>query len=133
MSRLLCFDIGKKKVGIAISDKTQTVARALKKIHFNQLRKELRSLLSKNTDIEGLVFGLPQSRSGEAALAIKQIAENLKGEFHIPVYFQDERLTSWEARENLKEAGYTPDQIKEKEDETAAQIILQSYLNENGS
>jgi RNase H-fold protein (predicted Holliday junction resolvase) len=42
-------------------------------------------------------------------------------------------LTSWEARENLKEAGCTPDQIKEKEDETAAQIILQSYLNENGS
>ena len=128
MSRLLCFDIGKKKVGIAISDKTKTVARALKKIHFNQLRKELQSLLTENTDIEGLVIGLPQSKSGEAAIIIKQIAENLKAEFHIPVYFQDERLTSWEARENLKEAGYTPEQIKEKEDETAAQIILQSFL-----
>ncbi len=127
--RLLGLDIGKKKVGIAISDATLSLARAIKMVPFRELRYEILCFKESTPDLFGLVIGLPVSKSGDAAKEIKKVAKALEEEFQLQVFFEDERLTSWEAREILKEAGYKPDKIKELEDQTAAQLILQSYLN----
>lgn len=132
LSRLLGLDIGKRKVGLAISDKTNTLARAIKKVHMRELRYEILCLLEENNDIEGLVIGLPLKMNGEQGDAAKELLEigrELAEEFGLKVFFEDERLTSWEARELLKELGYNPRQIAHFEDQTAAQLILQSYLN----
>ncbi|MDJ0625129.1 MAG: Holliday junction resolvase RuvX [Candidatus Caenarcaniphilales bacterium] len=127
--RLLGLDIGSKKVGIAISDKTLTVARPLKTVLFKQLQTELKEILIEYNDVEGLVIGLPVSQSGEKAEQIKLIGQKLNRVFQLEVFYEDERLTSWEAREILKDEGYNVTKIKELEDQVAAKLILQSYLS----
>ncbi len=129
MARLLGLDIGKKKVGIAVSDQTCTLARALKTVSLKALKFELQNLLKEFEDLQGLVLGLPKSKSGDAEKEMMKLGSQLSEQFNLPVYYEDERLTSWAARDLLKEAGYKPEKVKELEDQVAAQLILQSFLN----
>lgn len=132
MSFFLCLDIGAKKVGIAVSDRTANFARDLKMIPFKRLEDELQNLITEFAEIEALVIGLPLKQGkiiGEAAEKIMKIGHGLEKKFNLPVYFEDERLTSWDAREILKEMGYKPDKIKELEDQVAAKLILQAFLS----
>jgi putative holliday junction resolvase len=132
LTRLLGLDIGKRKVGIAISDQTNTLARAIKKVQVRELRYEILCLIETNPDIEGFVVGLPLKMNGElgeAAEELMQVGKELAEEFKVKLFFEDERLTSWAARELLQELGYNSRQIAHFEDQTAAQLILQSFLN----
>ncbi|MDX1921378.1 MAG: Holliday junction resolvase RuvX [Candidatus Caenarcaniphilales bacterium] len=127
--RYLGLDLGKKKVGIAISDETGIIARALKTVPKASLVKELNSLKQTYPTLLGLVVGLPKSKSGKAEKETKAFAQKLQKLCGLAVYFQDERLTSWDAREILKEQGHKPERIAELEDQMAASLILQSFLD----
>jgi len=118
---------------MAISDQTLTLARALKTIPSHQLQKEL-LLIFKQEEIKALVLGLPLEMGGavgQAARGIFYVGYSLSAHMHRPVYFQDERLSSWDARERLREAGYKPRKIRELEDQVAAKIILQEFLDQH--
>ena len=129
--KLLCLDIGRKKIGVAISENNQLIARGVATWNFKIIYDELNRFLLKN-EIVAIILGLPLSMSGEerdSASEVKEIAKTIEEKFKLPIYFQDERLSSWDARERLREMGYRKIRIKELEDQMAAQIILQEFLN----
>ena len=80
------------------------------------------------------MFGLPlqtDGTEGEMSLVVREFAEKLSKQANVKIAFQDERYTSFEAEEYLKEAKIKWEKRKELLDMVSAQIILQNYLDEN--
>lgn len=128
-TKLLGLDLGTKKTGIAISDISQTLARALMTVPTVRLSDEIKKIIQLDCDISAIVVGVPYSKHNNAADKTKQMALEIIDGLDIPLFFQNEKLSSWEARELLKEMGYPPNKVQELEDQVAAQIILQEYLD----
>ncbi|HEY9886337.1 MAG TPA: Holliday junction resolvase RuvX [Vampirovibrionales bacterium] len=132
--RIICLDVGRKKVGVAISDKTQKLASPLKTFFSKQFYQELTKVLDTYPDVKTVLLGLPLSADGkenDSTERIRRLGSNIEARFEgISVVYENERLTSWEARELLRDSGYKPAKIAELEDQVAAKLILQSYLNE---
>lgn len=129
--KLLGIDWGGKKTGLAICDAMQCIARDIKTIPTGQLIIEINKF-KQQENIIGLVLGLPVKLNGEenkACEAMRQVASDIQIQVDLPVYFQEEKLTSWDAREKLEEMGYSKKKIQELEDQVAAKLILQSYLD----
>lgn len=130
---ILSLDIGTKRVGAAICDPTLVAITRLEAIHrsnWKQLLRDVRELVQR-FDAKTLVIGFPLSLSGvegSAAEAIKTTAQNFAISLPVPVYLQDERLSSAEAEENLRAQGLKADLIKSKVDSEAAAIILRDFL-----
>ena len=135
-SRKMGLDYGKARIGVAFSDlsstiesadhiyKTQTEEKDL--LYFDKLVKE------KNVDL--VVIGLPFNADGtesEMSAVVRDFAGKLAKQTGVKVAFQDERYTSFEAEEYLKEAGKKWEKRKELLDKVSAQIILQDYLDAN--
>ena len=127
--KLLGLDLGQKKVGLAFCDQSWLVASHHKTILREKLEPEIHNMREK---IAALIIGLPlkmDGSSGTAAQNIKQIGQALSKQVDLPVFYEDERLTSWQARQILQENGYKPLQVKKLEHQVSAQLILQSFLN----
>jgi putative Holliday junction resolvase len=80
-----------------------------------------------------IILGLPQNLSGEdtkKTIEVREFAEILKSKVDVPVIFWDERYTSVEANEELKQMGYTIAESRKVVDKVAASIILKSYMEE---
>jgi putative Holliday junction resolvase len=87
--------------------------------------------LIERFDVKTIVIGLPLSldgTAGEAAQNVQRLAQNLARSVSIPVFLQDERLTSFEAMENLKAAGKRREEIPALIDGEAAALILRDFL-----
>jgi len=87
--------------------------------------------LIQRYDAQTVVIGLPlrlDGTSGDAAEKARQIAVNLARSIEQAVYLQDERLTSFEAMENLKAEGHKPDDIPALIDGEAAAMILRDFI-----
>jgi len=129
---VLAVDLGQKLVGVAISDDLLiTIKRLvpLKRTNWKRLLHDVRGLL-EGFDAKTLVIGLPlrlDGSSGEVALEVKRLAANFAKSLDLPVYLQDERLTSFEARENLK-SEHNEQEIQKLIDGEAAAIILRDFL-----
>jgi putative transcription antitermination factor YqgF len=123
--RLLALDLGTKRVGVAVCDELRLTTRprpALARASWKKLLAEVR-LLAAELEAVGLVIGLPLSMDGTegtAATEARRLARNFSLSLQIPVYLQDERLTSREAAELL---GRSHDL-----DSAAAALILQDFL-----
>lgn len=131
--RILALDPGAKRVGVAICDETRTITRPLPKID----RRSWKSLLSKirriidEFDAVAVVIGLPLEFSGEISEMTHealQIANKLSLSLNIPVFMQDERVTSYEAKGRLWKRGVPASDTKEFVDSEAASIILSDFL-----
>jgi putative Holliday junction resolvase len=123
--RYLGIDYGHKRIGLAVSDESFTLARELKVVSPGDFWRELKTLLLEQ-EVERIVVGLPLNMSGEQTqktIEVEQFAERLQSEVSVPVEFVDERLTSQFA----KMAHSGPGPI----DGLAAQLILQTYLDQN--
>ncbi len=135
-SRKMGLDFGKARIGVAFSDLSSTIASA---DHIRKSQGEENDLiyfanLIKEKAVDKVVFGLPLNADGtesEMSLAVRGFAEKLSKISDTEVCFQDERYTSFEAEEYLKEAGIKWEKRKELLDKVSAQIILQNYLDEN--
>ena len=133
--RLMAIDYGSKAIGVAISDELRLTVRPLTTIRRNkqsrnQIIAQLQNLIEEN-EIAELVVGLPLSLDGsfgDAAERVMVFVGELKKTISIPIIEQDERLTSREAEEVMRELGFDLRKRKEKSDEYAATIILQDYL-----
>lgn len=130
---ILALDLGEKLVGTAVSDeKLITIKRLppLKRSNWKKLLQDLLALIER-FDARTIVIGLPLSldgTSGEAAQNAHRVAQNLARSVSLPVYLQDERLTSFEATENLRAEGKRPDEIPGLVDGEAAAMILRDFL-----
>lgn len=132
--RYLGLDLGTASLGLAISDKTNTLATPLKVIKFPKEEyeialKELESII-KDNNITDLVLGLPKNMDNSLGFAAKRsldFQEKLK-RFNLCVHLYDERLSTVEAMNILKSTGNK--RIKEKNiiDAISANIILESFL-----
>lgn len=129
-------DYGKSRIGVAFSDLSSTIASA---DHIYKTKSEQEDLqyfasLVKEKSVDTVVFGLPlqtDGSEGEMAGVVRDFAEKLKAVSGVEIAFQDERYTSFEAEEYLKEAKVKWEKRKELLDKISAQIILQNYLDEN--
>ena len=130
---ILALDLGEKLVGAAVSDeKLITIKRLppLKRSNWKTLLQDLLALIGR-FDAQTIVIGLPLSLDGtlgEAAEKAQRVAQNLARSVAVPVYLQDERLTSFEAIENLRAEGKQPDEIPALVDGEAAAMILRDFL-----
>ncbi len=133
--RVMALDVGERRVGVAMSDLSQTLASPYTTLQAHPqavLFQKIQQLIAKE-DVVELVIGLPISLNGQEgpqAQRIRQFIEAIAQWVSIPLHTCDERYTSAEAQRIMIEAGLRPEQRKAKIDEVAASIILQDYLNQ---
>ena len=139
--RYLGLDLGSRTLGVSISDKGGMFARAYSVIRHNEeydrLLNEVKEIVSLE-NVDAIVLGFPKNMNntvgpkGELSIEFKGKLENL---LNIPVYLQDERLTTKQAHDVLISNDTSRKKRKQVVDKMAACIILQSYLdkeNKNG-
>jgi putative pre-16S rRNA nuclease len=131
---ILALDLGEKLVGAAISDERLVTTKRLpplKRSNWKKLLQDVRNLV-EHFDARIIVVGLPlrlDGTDGDAAKNARRVATNLAKSIDLPVYLQDERLTSLEAMANLKAEGLKPDEIPALIDGEAAATILRDFLD----
>ncbi|EXJ22805.1 putative Holliday junction resolvase YqgF [Alkalibacterium sp. AK22] len=139
--RVMGLDVGSRTVGVAVSDLFGWTAQGIETVRINEEKKELGlerlSELISEYGVESIVVGLPKNMDGsigERAERSLYYGEKLKERFALPVYFQDERLTTMQAERMLIEEGNTSRKKRKKViDKLAAVMILQNYLDRQSS
>ena len=132
--RLLALDLGAKRIGVAVSDELRITARPLPMISRRSWKELLREVIGlvESLDARGLVIGLPLSldgAEGSAAAGVRALAEKFRLSLAVPVYLQDERLTTFAADSDLRSAGLDQETIKREIDSEAAAIILRDFID----
>jgi len=132
--RILALDHGTRRIGVAVSDETKTIAQPLEYIPADPLADFLKRLkqLVADKEVELLLVGMPRNMDGTygpAAQKVQAFIEVVKAEVAVPIKLVDERLTSVMANRVLIQANVRRDKRKEKVDKMAAAILLQSYLD----
>jgi putative Holliday junction resolvase len=132
--RILALDHGTRRVGVAVSDETKTIAQPLEYIFaepFADFLARLKKILVEK-EIDLVLIGLPRNMDGShgpAAQKVEAFVAVLKTAITVPIKMWDERLTSTIANRILIQGNVRRDKRKEKVDKMAAAILLQSYLD----
>lgn len=134
MAILLGLDIGDTRIGVAISDELGVAAHPLCTLTRKNRQVDLIVIsdLVSIHEVECVVIGLPISLDGSLgpqAEKVQNFAKRLEGVLDIPIAFQDERFTTAEAEEILRELGKDAREQKGIIDEVAAVLILKDYMN----
>lgn len=130
-------DVGSKTVGVAISDPLGFTAQGLEIIPIDEEKNsfgfERLSELVKQYQVDKFVVGLPKNMnntSGPRVEASQAYGKKIEDLFHIPVVYQDERLTTVQVERMLiEQADISRGKRKKVIDKLAAQLILQNYLD----
>lgn len=132
--RILAIDHGTRRIGIAISDELKTIAQPLEFIPaepFPAFLKRLQEIMAEKP-VELILIGMPRNMDGTygpAAEKVRAFITTLKEHIVIPIRTWDERLTTAQANRYLIAADVRRRDRKQKVDQTAAAILLQSYLD----
>ena len=132
MKRILGFDFGRARIGVAISDELQLLAHPLETISANEKPAERVAEIVREKEIDCVVAGIPKRMNGQigtAATEVLQFVEKLRAILPCPVVTWDERLTTVAAQRALRGAGKKTRETRGYVDQVAAQMILQSYLD----
>ena len=129
---LLALDIGGKRIGIAVSDRLGYSCRGVTCLFRNDQAwpKQVNKLVSEY-GIKGLVVGLPKNMDGTEgvqAADCRSAADTLSQYSDLPIFFQDERLSTWTAKERLFAQGLNEKKVKAKLDQTAAAVFLEDFI-----
>ncbi len=132
MDKVLGLDIGKKRIGIAISDALGLIAHPVETIMREPEKNAVEKIkkICKDNSVKKIVAGLPKNMNntvGEQAQDCIKFTENFKDEFEI--IFEDERLTSKQAEFILAQTGHKYTKDKQLVDLKSACLILQQYLD----
>lgn len=133
MARILAFDVGKKRTGIAHTDDLQMIASGYGTFETSKIIEEVQRYIEKN-EVELFVVGMPVDlldRETNGTEFAKAMIKKLRNHFpKIPIVEEDERFTSQMAMQTLIASGVKKKKRREKGllDEVSATIILQSYL-----
>ena len=137
MARVLGIDFGERRVGLALSDPTATIAQPLPTIVRRAGKRPpvaaIIEIIQQN-DVDRAVIGLPLNLSGdetEWTTQVREFAAKLSERAGIPVDFLDERLTSVQAERAVRSIGLKRSQRVQKEriDAAAAVLLLQTFLD----
>ena len=132
--RVLALDIGEVRIGIASSDATGTVASPVCVLPAQEVLAGARTWRRVLEDFEPelLVCGLPHTMSGEEgpqAQHVREVASEVARCCGIPLEFEDERLSSVEAKRILRRQGLSERRMRGKVDMVAASLFLQTWLD----
>ncbi|WP_026474940.1 Holliday junction resolvase RuvX [Alkaliflexus imshenetskii] len=133
MGRIIAFDIGKKRVGIAVTDASKIIANGLTTLMVHEVLPFLDKYMEKES-VELFVAGYARQTNGEDSESMRFIqpfVQSLKNKYpNIPVEWVDERFTSQLAFQTMIDSGIGKMARRNKEliDKISATIILQSYL-----
>jgi putative Holliday junction resolvase len=132
--RILGIDHGTKRMGLALSDETGTIAQPLQFLPAEPAAKlfDLLRAMVAERKVEEIVVGIPRNMNGTygpAAEKAREFVAALKNVLTVPIHTWDERLTTVQANRFLIETGMRREKRKERVDQTAAAILLQSYLD----
>jgi putative Holliday junction resolvase len=141
VARVAGLDVGERRIGVAVSDVTGTLARPVNVLQTSGLDgdaldravAELERLAAEEDGLGSLVVGLPRRLDGspsDMTPRVEAFATALRGRTALPVILQDERLTSREAESRLAIREKDWRARKKQLDAAAAAIILQDYLDE---
>jgi putative Holliday junction resolvase len=141
VGRVAGLDVGERRIGVAVSDLTGTLARPVGVLQTSGLNgdaidravTELTRLAAEEDGLESLVVGLPRRLDGspnDMTPRVQAFADALRVRIGVPVILQDERLTSREAESRLALREKDWRARKKQIDAAAAAIILQDYLDE---
>jgi len=131
---LLGLDFGDKTIGIAVSDKSLTIATPIKTIRRKSISKDLIELfdLIEVYNVGGLIVGLPLSLNGKENIRTEQVRKFVKAielQKNIKIMLYDERFSSDVIFKELRKNHNSISKIKKKLDQQAAAYILQGFLD----
>ena len=131
--RILALDLGTKRIGVAVSDELQFTVRpvgVVERVAWKKVLTKIIALLSE-FDAVALVLGLPLNTDGtESAMSAeaRRLARNFSLSVAVPVYLQDERVTSYDATGYLRKIGTKEHDIRKQVDSHAAALILSDFI-----
>lgn len=136
--RILALDLGKRRIGLALSDELGITAQGLETLQRTALREDLARLakLAADHNVTRIVMGNPLHMSGHEGRGTehaREFAARLEKATSIPVELWDERLTTVQAQRVLRESGVSIEKRAKAVDRLAAVILLESYLDSRQS
>jgi putative Holliday junction resolvase len=133
--RILAIDYGRRRIGLAVSDELGITAMPVATLERKNRQEDVRRLreIARKYKITLIIVGSPlhlAGHAGEMAQEASRFASRIKKELGLPVELRDERLTSWEAEQTLKESAGRQSK-KTHLDSVAAAILLRDFLDGN--
>ena len=132
--RIMAFDYGTKRIGLAVSDSLQIIASPLATVHPEEIWTYLADYLSKE-EVETFVVGKPLQMDGTASESAQHVVgfmRKLRKTYpHIPIKAVDERFTSKIASQAISQSGMKKQKRQDKQliDQVSAVLILQTYMD----
>jgi putative Holliday junction resolvase len=132
--RILALDLGKKRIGLALSDPLGITAQGLPTLQRTNIRGDMAALagIVAEREVTLLLMGNPLHMSGDAgkqAAYVYEFAERLAEHTGVPLKYWDERLTTVEAHRVLRSSGIGIEKRARAIDKLSAVILLESYLD----
>lgn len=133
-SAIISIDIGDKKLGFAISDMSRVISMPLEVIRFEQEKHKIAHIIQliDKHKICGIILGLPLNMDGtesDQTIKVQAFATKLSEKIVLPIFMQDERMTSLAANALLRAAGMNRKERHQMDDQVAACLILESVIN----
>lgn len=133
-SRILALDLGKKRIGLALSDPLRITAQGLPNLVRTNKRADLDALagLVRDHEVGMILMGNPinmRGAEGRQSVWVREFAAAIESRLGVPVRLWDERLTSVEAGRVLRQSGISIEKRAAAVDRLSAVILLQSYLD----
>ncbi|MFM8653554.1 MAG: Holliday junction resolvase RuvX [Verrucomicrobiota bacterium] len=134
MSRILGIDFGTRRIGLALSDPTGTLASPLPFLENTSLKEVVAKFqeLVESYGVKTIVIGLPRNMDGSYGPSAQKVRDFITQiQPHIPaeIISQDERLTTVQASRDLSQMGLTQKELRKKVDSSSAALILQQFLD----
>ncbi len=132
MNPILALDLGRARIGVAISDELQLLAHPLETIPANEQATPRLAQIIREKKVDHVVVGIPRQMNGQIGPAATEaigVVEKLRAILPCPVVTWDERLTTVAAHRALRDAGKKTRDTRAYVDQVAAQMILQGYLD----
>ena len=131
-------DLGEKRIGVAVTDPDGKMAFPERVVTRRSAKVDRQTLagLVRELKVDRVVIGLPLSMDGEAgpnADRARGFGQYLGRVLTVPIDFQDERLTTIEAEQRLRESGISSAERRKRIDAAAAAVILEDYLRAQGT
>jgi putative Holliday junction resolvase len=134
----MALDVGKRRIGIAVSDPLGITAQGLPTLERTRIRDDLDRLaaLADENEVRLILVGEPRHMSGDQSRQgeyTHEFADRLTARTGVPIEYWDERLTSVQAGRVLRQSGISIEKRAKAVDRLSAVILLESYLDSLGS
>ena len=130
----MALDLGKRRIGLALSDELGITAQGLETLERTNIREDLARLkqMTSEHNVARILIGYPLHMSGaegRQAEHAREFGARLLAATGLPIEFWDERLTTVEAQRVLRQSGISIEKRAKAVDRLAAVILLESYLD----